>query len=79
MNAYVDDAGKLVVREDIYGYDNRTFSALNGKYLANSERSQKVARGRTRRSAPTSRSARWPSSSTQQRRPQGGFFFPFFQ
>ena len=28
MNAFVDDAGKLVVRDDLYGYDGRVQSAL---------------------------------------------------
>ena len=34
MNAYVDDAGKLVVREDLYGYDGRVRAALRGSALA---------------------------------------------
>lgn len=32
MNAYVDDGGKLVVRDDIYGIDARVQAALKGDY-----------------------------------------------
>ena len=32
MNAYVDDAGKLVVRDDLYGIDSRVQSAIKGDY-----------------------------------------------
>ena len=45
MNAYVDEAGKLVVREDLYGYDGRVRSALRGEYMAMNERSQRVTPG----------------------------------
>jgi murein L,D-transpeptidase YcbB/YkuD len=79
MNAYVDDAGKLVVRDDVYGYDNRTFSALNGKYLANNERSQKVAGGPNPAKRAYQQKRQMAEQQQAPRRPQGGFFFPFFQ
>ena len=33
MNAYVDEHDKLVIREDIYGYDGRVQSAQRGQYI----------------------------------------------
>jgi hypothetical protein len=30
QSAYVDDAGKLVIREDVYGRDQRVLAVLNG-------------------------------------------------
>ena len=46
MNAYVDDARKLVVREDLYGYDARVRTALRGDSLpAVAEKSQVVNSG----------------------------------
>ena len=75
MNAYVDDAGKLVIREDLYGYDGRVQSAMRGQYVQVSERSQRVEGGASaaRRVAPQRQQA------VQQPQQQRGFFFPFFQ
>jgi hypothetical protein len=43
FNAYVDDNGHLVVRDDVYGYDKRTQIALRGAALpVIAERSQVV-------------------------------------
>jgi L,D-transpeptidase YcbB len=78
LNAYVDDDGKLVVREDLYGYDGRVQAALRGEYMAITERSQRVVPGaaaarRTATNRPEQR--RWAVQEQGQR----GFFFPWFQ
>ena len=70
MNAYVDQRGELIVREDVYGYDGRVQSALNGRYVVVAERSQKVTPGRppvgagyaSNRRAPPPRPEPAPSS-----------------
>lgn len=69
FNAYVDEAGKLVVRPDLYGYDQRVQSALRGQYVAAAERSQRVS--------PTAmRRARQIVQELPRPQPRG-FFFPF--
>jgi len=73
LNAYVDEHGKLVVREDLYGYDGRVQAALRGEYMAIAERSQRVTPGAAA-GARTTRSARSRYVLPQQ---QPGFF-PFF-
>ena len=73
MNAYVDDAGKLVVREDLYGYDGRVRAALRGAALpAIAEKSQVV---RPEQSA--GRRGRGDRRVVQDY-PQRGGWFPFF-
>lgn len=67
MNAFVDDAGKLVVREDLYGYDARVRAALRGEYMAVNERSQRVTPGATRR-------PRYERRQVVQEQPFPGFF-----
>ncbi len=86
MNAYVDEAGKLVIRNDVYGYDKRTQSALAGKYMVVAERSQKVtpgSAGQARRAHQQRRQVADRDAPPPQRRqaPQdGGFFlFPFLR
>jgi murein L,D-transpeptidase YcbB/YkuD len=80
MNAYVDDAGKLVVREDLYGYDARVRSALRGEYMAIAERSQKVTPGVIPASASNSARRIQARRQVVQEQPRrGGFFFPWFQ
>lgn len=71
LNAYVDDAGKLVVREDLYGYDQRVQSALRGEYLSVSERSQRVS--------PTAMRRARQIVQEVPRQPRGFFLFPWFQ
>jgi hypothetical protein len=34
QTAFVDEAGKLVIRDDVYGIDGRVEAALKGNYLA---------------------------------------------
>jgi L,D-transpeptidase YcbB len=73
LNAYVDEHGKLVVREDLYGYDARVQAALRGEYMAIAERSQRVTRGAA--------AARGDSRAMRGRRvvqDQHRGFFPFF-
>lgn len=84
QTAYVDDAGKLVIREDIYGRDARTIMALKNS----SDRNAEVAVAR----APSTSSGATTSSSTPRRRavtranvpsrfapaPSSGGFFNFF-
>jgi L,D-transpeptidase YcbB len=69
MNAYVDDAGELVTRPDIYGYDHRVRSALNGRYLAVSERSQRgsLPRNQPPRQVAQERPASQPATRGQAR------------
>jgi len=77
LNAYVDDDGKLVIREDLYGYDGRVQSALRGEYMAITERSQRVVPGASVRRTAANRSdqRRWAVQE-----PQRGFsLFPWFQ
>jgi murein L,D-transpeptidase YcbB/YkuD len=75
MNAYVDDAGKLVVREDIYGYDGRVRAALRGDSLPQiAEKSQVV---RPERSAGVR--VRGGGRRVVQDQPQRGWFPFFFQ
>jgi L,D-transpeptidase YcbB len=72
MNAYVDDAGKLVIREDIYGYDARVRAALRGDSLpAVAEKSQVVKPEHT--AGARSRGGRRIVQDQQQRG-----WFPFF-
>jgi L,D-transpeptidase YcbB len=73
MNAYVDEHGKLVMREDLYGYDGRVQAALRGEYMAIAERSQRVTPGAAA-SARTTRTTRGRYAVPQQ---QPGFL-PFF-
>jgi murein L,D-transpeptidase YcbB/YkuD len=75
MNAYVDDGGKLVVREDLYGYDGRVRAALRGEGLpALAEKSQVV------RPVHAAAGGRRLDRRVVQQQPQRGFFlFPFFQ
>ena len=75
LNAYVDDAGKLVVREDLYGYDGRVRAALRGEGLpALAEKSQVV------RPVHAAGGGRRYDRRVVQQQPQRGFFlFPFFQ
>jgi murein L,D-transpeptidase YcbB/YkuD len=82
QTAYVDDAGKLVIREDIYGRDARTIMALK----SSSDRNAEVVIARAPSNSATT------SSSTPRRRavtranvpsrfapaPAGGGFFNFF-
>jgi L,D-transpeptidase YcbB len=76
MNAYVDDAGKLVVRPDVYGYDGRVQSALKGRYQVVNERSQRVNPTQVRRDYRP----RVAVEQQRQRTQQPGFFlFPFFR
>lgn len=77
MNAYVDDAGKLVIRPDVYGYDGRVQSALKGKYQVVNERSQTVSPTRVRRDYRPRLAVEQP----RRERPQhnGFFLFPFFR
>ena len=70
MNAYVDEHGKLVVREDLYGYDGRVQAALRGEYIAIAERSQRVTPG------ATATDARTRGRRIVQDQQRG--FFPFF-
>lgn len=85
MNAYVDDAGHLVVREDIYGYDGRVQSALRGEYVVVNERSQRSGSGTPAAAAGnnTARTAgaRQPARDRRQmvQEQPRGFFFPFFR
>lgn len=95
MNAFIDEAGHLVVRDDVYGYDKRTQSALAGKYMTVAERSQKVTPGsssqarrahqaRRRQVAdnePYGRDPRVPPQRRSAPRDDGGgfFMFPFFR
>jgi L,D-transpeptidase YcbB len=71
MNAYVDEHGKLAVREDLYGYDGRVQAALRGEYMAIAERSQRVTPGAAAAGTRTTRGRRIVQD--QQRG-----FFPFF-
>jgi murein L,D-transpeptidase YcbB/YkuD len=41
MNTYVAEDGELISRPDVYGYDARVRSALEGRYLVVNERSQR--------------------------------------
>ncbi|MBN8919519.1 MAG: L,D-transpeptidase family protein [Rhizobiales bacterium] len=76
MNAYVDEAGKLVVRPDIYGYDGRVQSAIRGQYVQVQERSQRVDASAMRRARQIVQE--YPRQPPQQQ--QRGFFpFPWFQ
>ena len=73
LNTYVDDGGKLVVRPDLYGYDQRVQSALRGQYMAISERSQRVTPVAMKR-------ARQIVQEVPRQPQQRGFFpFPWFQ
>jgi murein L,D-transpeptidase YcbB/YkuD len=76
MNAYVDDAGKLVIRDDVYGWDGRVQSALRGQYLVVAERSQKVGGGG---GASAGRAQRARRQVVEQQPRQGFFLFPFFR
>lgn len=76
MNAYVDEGGKLVIRNDVYGWDGRVQSALRGQYLVVAERSQKVG-GAGGGSAQRAHRARRQVVEQQPR--QGFFLFPFFR
>ena len=80
LNAYVEDDGKLVVKPDVYGYDGRVQSALNGKYLQVAERSQVVIPGKPN---PAVRVARVKRPDEVERRPQpqqqGFFLFDLFR
>jgi L,D-transpeptidase YcbB len=82
QTAYVDDAGKLVIREDIYGRDARTIMALK----SGSDRNVDVAVA-TRAPASSGTSNSTPRRRAVQRAPQyqyqdsgysGGGFFNFF-
>jgi L,D-transpeptidase YcbB len=77
MNAYVDEAGKLVIKEDLYGYDGRVQSALRGTYVQVAERSQRVegAGGSAVRRAAPQRQRQVVHQAPQQHQ----FFFPFFR
>jgi hypothetical protein len=80
----VDDHGKLVVRDDVYGWDKRTQSALNGKYMAVAERSQKVTPGsssQAKRNFQQKRMAdqRDPGGPPRRGGGDGFFLFPFFR
>jgi murein L,D-transpeptidase YcbB/YkuD len=80
LNAYVDDAGKLVIRDDLYGYDARVRSALRGEYMAVAERSQKVTPGAAQHYNGPVRQAVRDQGYQYQSRGGGGFFgFPWFQ
>jgi L,D-transpeptidase YcbB len=68
MNAYIDEHGKLVVRDDLYGYDGRVQAALRGEYMAIAERSQRVT--------PGAAGARQRGRRVVQDQHRG--FFPFF-
>ncbi|MCC7346152.1 MAG: L,D-transpeptidase family protein [Variibacter sp.] len=73
LNAYVDDAGKLVIRDDVYGWDKRVQSALNGHYVSAMERSQKVVPGAAQRTYK-------PPRQVVEEQPRPGFFlFPFLR
>ena len=74
MNAYVEDDGKLVVRDDVYGYDHRVQSALNGKYIVVAERSQRVTPGAVPKGA-----GRRVVEQQPQPQQRGFFLFPFFR
>ncbi|MEA2933616.1 MAG: L,D-transpeptidase YcbB [Variibacter sp.] len=84
LNAYVDDAGKLVVREDIYGYDGRVQSALRGEYMQVAERSQRVAGAGSNVSSGGASNGnrtqvRRARRMVQEQPQRGGFFFGLFQ
>jgi murein L,D-transpeptidase YcbB/YkuD len=84
QTAYVDDAGKLVIREDIYGRDARTIMALKNS----SDRNADVAvaarapssSGSSSASAPRRRAASrtMPVQSRFAPAPSSGGFFKFF-
>jgi murein L,D-transpeptidase YcbB/YkuD len=85
QTAYVDDAGKLVIREDIYGRDARTIMALKSGSDRNADvaaasRSESSGSSSSvstpRRRAVTRASAPVPSRFSAQ--PSGGGFFNFF-
>ena len=72
MNAYVDEAGKLVIRDDLYGYDGRVRAALRGDGLpVIAERSQIVR--------PEYAGRRSHRRVVQEQPQRGWFLFPFFQ
>lgn len=74
MNAFVANDGRLVVRPDVYGYDARVRSALKGRYLVVTERSQ---RGSTvARSARAARSANQHSSRAREAPVHRGWYAP---
>ena len=76
MNAYVNEEDKLVVREDLYGYDGRVQSALRGEYTAIAERSQRVTPGVP--VAGGGQGGRRTREAYQQPQQRGWSFFPFF-
>jgi murein L,D-transpeptidase YcbB/YkuD len=84
MNAYVDDAGKLVVRNDLYKWDERVRSALNGRYMVVNERSQKGSSagepGPQLRRSPVRQAVREPARDSYWPQQRRSFFpFPWFQ
>jgi hypothetical protein len=85
FNAYVDDAGELVVRDDIYGYDKRVQIALGGGPLpAIAERSQVVKPQRAANSAAAGPRydprRRYDERVAQDQWQRPSFFpFPFFR
>ncbi|MGE0753221.1 MAG: murein L,D-transpeptidase [Variibacter sp.] len=84
FNAYVDDNGHLVVRDDVYGYDKRTQIALRGDKLpAIAERSQVVKPVRAASNARPSANRYDPRRRYDDRyvyEQRRSFFpFPFFQ
>lgn len=79
LNAYVDDAGKLVIKEDLYGYDGRVQSALRGEYMHIVERSQRVAGAGAGNSNGGTQQTRRARRMVVQEPPQRGFFFGLFQ
>jgi murein L,D-transpeptidase YcbB/YkuD len=58
MNAYVDDDGKLVVREDIYRLDSRVYAALNGESIQVASKPAATKPPAVRRQVRTVRTAR---------------------
>lgn len=78
-NAYVDDAGELVVKPDVYGYDGRVQSALKGKYMVVNERSQVVTPGKPNPVRVAARKKPENDPRAPAPRQQGFFLFPFFR
>jgi len=58
MNAYVDDDGKLVVREDLYQLDSRVHAALNGESIRVASKPAATKPPAVRRQVRTVRTAR---------------------
>jgi murein L,D-transpeptidase YcbB/YkuD len=70
QTAYVDDAGKLVIREDIYGRDSRVLAALRGEDRRFADIAVERHEGRSYRR----QAVRMPA-----RQDQGFFFFNLFR